>query len=319
MSPADFQRIVDQVAGRTMAVSLYYLGDPLTHPDLDEICTIAWKAGLNSHVSSNFSFVLADGRIRTLVSSGLTHLTVCVDGLTQETYGRTRVGGRIDLVLDNLERLLRCRRELGRTYPRVEVQFIKFQHNLHELGAAAERCRALGVDQFTEMWGGLHNYADVAPGTYRVGAPKPERSLPHCVWPHFSMQIKYNGDVIPCCTHRLATQYHPTAETRALGNVLAAPLREVWNSPAYRAVRRFVSNPERVRDEPGLADTFCDGCDTIFDTGMKEGRRMADQHRWEDLYQIDSRRRVTKRNAAGPAAAAAGVPDAPRTAPALEA
>jgi MoaA/NifB/PqqE/SkfB family radical SAM enzyme len=137
MSVAQFASIVDEIRGKSMAVSLYYLGDPLVHPQLDEICRLSAGAGLNSHISTNFSFRLSDERIATLVTSGLTHLTACVDGMTQESYERTRVGGRLDVVLDNLRRVLEVRRVLGTRRPKVEVQFIKFRHNLGELEEAA--------------------------------------------------------------------------------------------------------------------------------------------------------------------------------------
>lgn len=289
-----FRRIAREVSGRTMAVSLYYLGDPLMHPHLEEICGIAREAGLNSHVSTNFSFALADDRIRSLVESGLTHLTVCVDGLTQETYGRTRVGGRIDRVLHNLERLLRVRGELGRAWPRVEVQYIRFQHNLHELEDARRLCARLGVDAFTELWGGLHNYADFAVGRYAVGEPLPRGALPRCLWPHFSMLVKFDGAVIPCCGHRIAAQYDPAADARVVGNVLEGSVREVWNSPAYRAMRRLSDDPGRVRREPALRESFCDGCPTLFETDVARQRRMADTHRWEAYYRQDARGRVTR-------------------------
>ena len=95
MSVDQFQNIVEQIKGKATAVSLYYLGDPMVHPDLDRMSRIAADAGLQVHVSSNFSFGLKDDRIRSIVTSGLSHLTVCIDGLTQENYQRTRVGGNI--------------------------------------------------------------------------------------------------------------------------------------------------------------------------------------------------------------------------------
>jgi len=64
-----FEQIMNEVSGKTMAVSMYYLGDPLVHPDLDAMCRIAWHAGLNSHVSTNFSFALSDERIASIVMS----------------------------------------------------------------------------------------------------------------------------------------------------------------------------------------------------------------------------------------------------------
>ena len=297
MALDQYERLVAEIAGKSMAVSLYYLGDPLIHPDLDEMCRLARAARLNSHISSHFSFNLSDARIHSLVTSGLTHLTVCVDAMRQETYERTRVGGRLDLVLRNLDRVLWVRRELRQRYPRVEVQFIKFQHNLDQIDDAARWCAEHGVDQFTDYWGHLHNYADVAPGAYDVFAPKANRRLPQCMWPHFSLQIKYNGEVIPCCYHRHTDQYRGDGkgDSRIVGNVFQTSVWEVWNSPAYRRLRRLVSNPARALSEPSLAGTFCDGCPSIFETDADAHTRKGDAYRWEDLYTRDARHRVVRK------------------------
>jgi MoaA/NifB/PqqE/SkfB family radical SAM enzyme len=294
MQTGEFEGIARQIAGKTMAVSLYYLGDPLMHPQLDEICGIASSARLNCHVSTNFSFDLTDERLTSLLTSGLTHLTVCVDGLRQESYERTRVGGRIERVLDNLDRTLRIRSELGTRYPRIEVQFIRFQHNLDQLADAEHWCRERGVDQFTDYWGNLHNYTDEAPGRYRVFGPKANRALPQCSWPHFALQVRYDGDVIPCCYFRHAEQYRPAGDRRVIGNVLETSVWEVWNSAEYRALRRLVSNPARSSSEPSLGETFCDGCPTVFDTDIASKSYTADKHAWEELYVRDDRNVVTR-------------------------
>ena len=299
MALGDFERIISEIAGRTMAVSLYYLGDPLMHPQLDDMCSIANKARLNVHISSNYSFPLDDARLTSLLTSGLTHLTVCVDGLRQESYERTRIGGRLDLVLDNLERTLRIRRELGRRAPKVEVQFLRFQHNLDQLPAAIEWCRERGVDQFTDYWGNLHNYTDELPDRYRTMGPKPDRRLPQCSWPHFAMQIKYDGDVIPCCYFRHGDQYRPGADSRAVGNVLRTSVHEVWNSPEYRSLRRLVSNPTGSASEPGRAESFCEGCPTVFTTDMESHRHTGEHHAWEDFYVRDERNAVRRKARAG--------------------
>jgi MoaA/NifB/PqqE/SkfB family radical SAM enzyme len=260
------------------------------------MCRVAWEGRLNTHVSTNFSFVLSDERIHSLVTSGMTHLTVCVDGLHQETYGRTRVGGRLELVMGNLERLLSLRRELGRVYPKVEVQYIKYQHNIDDLEASRARCRELGVDQFTDFWGSLHNYTDRLPNKYVIHRPKPGRAIPLCFWPHFSMQIKYNGDVIPCCSYRQGFQYTDSDQQRVIGNVFETSVWNVWNSPEYRAIRRFVSDPTRVlAREPGLSKTFCEGCGYIYETDASGNDRPADRYEWEDIYTINDRGYVVRR------------------------
>jgi MoaA/NifB/PqqE/SkfB family radical SAM enzyme len=282
MSPEQFQRVIDAVKDTATAVSLYTWGDPMTHPDLPRLCRIAADAGLQVHVSTNYSFKLSDARVRELVNSGLTHLTVCVDGLSQEKYEKTRVGGRIAWVLDNLERTLKLRDAKS---PLVEVQFIKYQHNLDEVDAARALCERLGVDQFSSFWGALHNYADREPDQYAIRGPKKNRALPGCFWPHFSIVVKWNGDVIPCCEHRMAAQHAPGADARVFGNVFETPLLEIWNGAHYQASRRLVSNPERASAEPALKKNFCDGCFVIFETGIDEtSGKWADRVRWEEVY-----------------------------------
>lgn len=292
MALNQFARLVDEISGKSMAVSLYYLGDPLVHPDLARMCRLAAAARLNSHISTNFSFNLSDARLYELVTSGLTHLTVCVDAMHQESYERTRVGGRLQVVLNNLERVLAIRQDSGQRYPRVEVQYIKFQHNLSDIEDAAAWCRARGVDQFTDYWGNLHNYTDLQPGGYQVFGPKPDRRVPQCAWPHFALQVKYNGDVIPCCYYRHADQYRDGADGRVVGNVFDTSVWDVWNSPEYRRLRRLVANPEREAAKPEQASAFCQGCPTIFHTDSASHELLGSEHRWEDLYLRDGRRVV---------------------------
>lgn len=290
-----FERIAAEIEGKSSAVSLYYLGDPLTHPELAGICESAWKHRLNSHISTNLSFRMTDKDIERLVTSGLTHLTVCVDGLTQENYERTRVGGRIDLVLNNLRRIIDCKRYSGCRYPKVEAQFIKFQHNVHELPAALDLLEEIGVDQITDFWGFLARATFMSPGGYRVDGPRSDNVLPACYWPYMGMQIKYNGDVIPCCTYRTIEQYQTGANPRVLGNVFETSVWEVWNSAAYRQIRRFVGRPSRILADPSLAETFCHGCPELFETNSLETHLTGDKHRWEDYYERDERGRVQPR------------------------
>jgi MoaA/NifB/PqqE/SkfB family radical SAM enzyme len=295
MSVDRYREVASQLAGRTSAVSLFYLGDPLVHPHLEEICDATREAGMNSHVSTNFSFVLSEERLRSLIKSGLTHLKVCVDGVTQETYGRTRVGGRIAVVLDNLRRVLRIRREMNRRYPRVEVQYIKYRHNLGEIDEARARCLAWGADQFTEMWGSLHNVTDLLGTNPPLGRPRPPRTLPRCLWPYFALLVRYDGGVIPCSNHRQGSQYTEGEDRHELGNVFESGVWAVWNSPAYRRLRRLSANPRRARTEPDLACTFCEHCPELFETDVDRYFRRANGYNWEEMYEQDARGHVIRK------------------------
>lgn len=283
MSLASYRRILDEVRGRSSAISLYYYGDPLVHPELVAMCTSTWEAGLSSHVSTNLSFRLDDRKIAALVSSGLTHLTVCVDGIRQDTYAATRVGGRLDVVLDNLRRICLARESLGRRHPRIEVQFVKFRHNVAELGEVEAVCQSWGVDQVTSYWGSLHNPSSTSVERYVTGAPLPaRRALPRCTFPWSFMTIKYDGNAIPCCAHRTTSQYRrsPSADPRHLGNVLESSVEDVWNSPAYRSARRLARRPDRQ----AATGVFCEGCPRLFQTTKDEGVRSGRDHSVWDVY-----------------------------------
>lgn len=295
MSTDQLRQIVDEVTGRTAAVALYYLGDPLVHPDLDEMCGIVASAGLRSHVSTNFSFVLSDERLDSLLRSGLTHLTVSIESLDQERYSRTRVGGRIDLVLDNLERLLGLRAAAGRSHPRVEVQFLRYQHNQDEVEDVARWCEARGVDQLTEYWANLHNYSDLAPERVRVDGPRPARPLPRCAWPWFAMQILWDGSVIPCCYHRVSEQYRDGGDARVVGNVFTDGVLGTWRSQTYRDLRRIAADPISGLPAERRDASFCHGCSQLFETSEAEQRRVADTHRWESVYLRTDKGRVARR------------------------
>ncbi|SDG81774.1 SPASM domain-containing protein [Chitinophaga filiformis] len=283
MDVAQFSRIINEIKGKTTLVSLYYLGDPLIHPDLAQMCAIASKAKLNTHISSNFSFNLSDEKIKELVLSGLTHLTICIDGLKQEDYEITRVGGRINVVIDNLNRICKMKQEMQLLYPKVEVQYIKYQHNIHDIETARTLFTEMGVDQFTTFWGSLHNYTDYDPGTFDVKGPKKNKVIPRCHWPYMGTVIKYNGDVIPCCTYRLGEQYHKEKKLKSpsLGNIFNSSLSEVWNGAPYQEIRKVVSNSRQAK-QCG-EHSFCHGCPMVYDTTVVNNYKYANKYTKEIL------------------------------------
>ncbi len=273
MPVESYRKIINEVKGKTTAVSLYYMGDPLLHPDLDEMCRIAYDAGLNVHISTNFSFRLSDERIKSLVNSGATHITVAVDGLSQEKYERTRINGNLQWVLDNLKRMCEFKKERNQVYPKIEVQYLCFDYNIDELEPAKRLFAEWGVDQVSIKEGDTENWASLGLRKYKVTGRKPAKFLPRCEWPHFFTVIKYNGDAIPCCTYREREQYSKVDDPRAVGNVFQTSVREVWNSPRYQQMRRLISNPAKCASDPNEDKSFCYGCTRVYE--VKEHQMVA--------------------------------------------
>ena len=53
MSPSEFQVVVDKIRPFTNYIYLHVLGEPLLHPQLNEILNIAEIAGLNNNITTN--------------------------------------------------------------------------------------------------------------------------------------------------------------------------------------------------------------------------------------------------------------------------
>jgi MoaA/NifB/PqqE/SkfB family radical SAM enzyme len=268
-----FKQLVDEVKGTVFGLSLHYLGEAFLYPYIIDAIEYARKNGLTTHIGSNFSYKISEKFMREIVNSGLTHLTVCVDGLSNETYQRTRVNGNIEVVIDNLKRLIDAKNRL-KVGPYIEVQYIEFKHNSHELRDAMKLFENLGVDAVATVRGSLHNYIDMHPDKYNIEEPLCKMKKPRCWWPWGSTTIKPNGDVIPCCTHRIGDQFVPGKNQRTLGNINDTSFLEIWRNEAYQNARRLCLDPSLFDKEPELKEHFCYGCDRLFKTNKSENMRL---------------------------------------------
>jgi hypothetical protein len=113
-----FEKSVHDFLPFLLKVNLYDEGEPLLNPEVFRMVRHLRERGVGACMSSNFSLPLSEDRLEALLHCGLEHLIVSVDGATQETYERYRVGGRLDLVLSNLRRLIALQRSTPRTVRR---------------------------------------------------------------------------------------------------------------------------------------------------------------------------------------------------------
>ncbi len=263
MSLDQFKLLVARCEGKVSAFSLYYLGDPMTHPDLNAMASVAREAGIYTHVSTNFSFRLSDEKIDAIAVSGIDHFKACLDGISQEKYELTRVGGRVDFILSNIERLVAARNRLGSDM-RIEVQSLSHKGNRDELPDMRARMQAMGVDELTTYAPAHYTMDDMHPRHFDFDGFAPGRFPQNCYWPWLFMTVKYNGDVIPCCSHRQSEQYDPmVANPMVMGNVFTDDMATVWNSDAYRATRCLIAGQGAGFDAASAAAQYCYGCKKI--------------------------------------------------------
>jgi MoaA/NifB/PqqE/SkfB family radical SAM enzyme len=266
-----YVKILDQLP-KLRTLYLFNWGEPLLHPQIDEIIAIAARRGISVHVHSNLSIKKDEAFFERLIDTGLDSLWVSLDGASEETYSRYRVGGDFGLALANLALLARIKRRLRSKTPRLVWKFIVNRHNAHEVDAARRMARELGVEFTTAAIGLADDLVDYtigeslderrrewlpdepsarAPGYRREGARNPIYEG-RCTQLFESPVISPAGDVMPCC--------YATHPGNAFGNLERTSFDEIWGNAAYRYSRGLFVRPLSVRATSDVRKNLCTGC-----------------------------------------------------------
>ena len=153
-----------------------------------------------------------------MIEAGLDAINISVDASGREVFERTRVGLKYDKVIANIERLVRIRGELGRTHPKLILSFVR-QDNSDEERAFIDHWRAV-ADKIHVT--DLHNWAGTLNRESDVRFP--------CYRQWLTFTVLWDGRVSLCCAD---------FDGRVvLGDMRTSSIREIWESDAYRQVRR---------------------------------------------------------------------------------
>jgi MoaA/NifB/PqqE/SkfB family radical SAM enzyme len=252
MTMETFNRTLDVFGKRSIIFFLYHRGDPLVARDtLLPMAEAAKKVGVATVISTNFSFLLKQDYLDDMVRSGLTHVIVSLDGLTQEAYEKYRVGGKLELVMRNMRMLLEARKRLKSKTPILEWQFIRFSHNEHEMKEAMKVAREMGVDHFTIMRDKTEILCDDFALGKKMGSAKEDGDFPFaCKWLWSATLVLHDGEIVPCCYYNFLQKKH-------FGNINNKDFEEIWNGQLYYDNRKFVLNK---LDNPDWKKHYCGKC-----------------------------------------------------------
>lgn len=146
MSQSRLETLFQAYAPFAAHVGFYNYGDPLVNPLTPKFIKLAKTYLIQTAASTNLSFPKFDAD--AYVESGLDFLTLSIDGATQPVYEKFRRKGKLDVVLANVEKLAEAKRRRNKHTPILSWNFLAFEHNAHEIGAARQLAKDLGADQF---------------------------------------------------------------------------------------------------------------------------------------------------------------------------
>lgn len=129
---------------RMKFVNLHLLGEPLMHRGVFDLVRACATRGVKTSFSTNG--MLLDRHVDRLLDSGLSYLSVAIDGVDQADYSRYRIGGDLARVAANVKALLRRRKERGLSHPTIQVQMVMFSYNEDREDEARRFLASLGAD-----------------------------------------------------------------------------------------------------------------------------------------------------------------------------
>jgi MoaA/NifB/PqqE/SkfB family radical SAM enzyme len=219
MSRELFRKIVDECAGLGIThVRMHNYGEAFLDRHLTEKVRYAKDKGIKEVGMISNGSLITEKVARAVIEAGLDAINISVDAGGKEVFEQTRIGLNYDKVIANIERLVRIRSELGRNHPKLILSFVR-QNNSADEQAFIEHWRAIADKiHITELhnWGGTLNHeSDVNYPCYR---------------PWLTFTVLWDGRVSLCCAD--------FDGKTILGDLKTQSIQDIWNSDAYRAVRR---------------------------------------------------------------------------------
>lgn len=256
----DFAEIIDQLDKWLYLVRFYSWGEPLLHQEIYRMVAHAQSKNIGTELSSNLHN-LGPQSAEEMVESGLENLIVSLDGATASVYGKYRVGGDFELVLQNIRTLLKTRRERGRRFPLIEIQFLNMRHNEHQIEDIQKLGRELGVDRVrlvpvtlnvkdaTQVSKWLPRDESLSRYDYQTWEDRVYRKRKRCEWLWRSAVFNWDGSISPCCAFE-----GPKTD---FGNLKELSFEDIWNNPCYQSSRDVFD--DRSSSDAGIK-TICHRC-----------------------------------------------------------
>jgi radical SAM protein with 4Fe4S-binding SPASM domain len=240
-----FTRIIDQIhVHQSISIALHHFGESLLHPQLGECISYAMKAGVRTTLSCRPKHLTAK-KSEELLKAGLTHITVCLEGIDTETL--QAITGKIanfEEAYDNIMRLIRLKERLNSSCE-ILVQMINFKKNKHQQKA------------FLELWHGLPVSAAIKefdcftePELRKQEGVDTEIVSPiilRCCFPGKYVVVLWDGRIVPCC--------HDVNGEWVLGTVDEG-IEKIWSSERYGLFREKFFFREFERNDMCIRCSF---------------------------------------------------------------
>ena len=270
LSLADWQRVLDTLAGIGVPHIILTGGEPTLHPDLTRIIHYADQLGLVVGMNTNGRLLAQKPITQAIAGAGLNHVQVTLESWDPDVHdSMVNAPGAFHQTVKGIENAVACglhtitNTTITRQNQHQALDTIDFIYSLglrtfamngtiyagggradpsaipsEEMAALLDSVRDRAETlNMRFLWYTVTDYCRFSP--LELGL-SPKR----CNAGEYSMCIEPNGDVLPC------QSYYVSA-----GNILSDPWSSIWNSDLFLSFRNRELDPEAA----GLLPE-CNGC-----------------------------------------------------------
>ncbi|GHS94956.1 radical SAM protein [Planctomycetales bacterium] len=239
-----FESLIDQIKGAAHVIQLYWMGEPILHPQLSDMIKLC-KAKTTAKVMLSTNGALMTSAVADrLLDSGIDEIIVSLDAAeNQDIYGIVRTGGLLSAVNTKVEYLLSANK--GRA--NIVLQFIDMYINRSEqtkFKARWSRPDCSVSIQCLYTWSNQIPALNLASDNLSPVAKKPRVA---CADLWHKMSIHWDGKISVCC--------FDWNSTVTIGNATKHNLVDVWNGDAISALR------DAHKSRQYNCNSLCNECD----------------------------------------------------------
>lgn len=122
------EKLAAEMGTAETVLALYSWGEPLIHPHIGELVSLAKAKGFKVNISTNLNYAR---NLDSIIAAGVNEIVVSLSGFTNQSYQATHRGGDIETVKTNMRRLARLIANSPKK-PEVWVNYHLYRHNLRD-------------------------------------------------------------------------------------------------------------------------------------------------------------------------------------------
>jgi hypothetical protein len=214
-----FRKVVDECVELGIThIRMHNYGEAFVDKQLVDKVRYAKQKGISEVGAISNGSLLTEQVARGMIDAGLDAINISVDASGKDVFESTRLGLKYDKVIANIERLVRLKKELGKTRPKLILSFVRQNNDADEQAFIEHWKQIADKIHITD----LHNWAGTLNTESDVNYP--------CYRPWLTFTVLWDGRVSLCCAD--------FDGKIILGDLNTSSIQAIWNAEPYRNARR---------------------------------------------------------------------------------